>query len=249
VYFPNRVTKSLSKKKPARRVRRALPARELQICRRLRKIRELHRLTQQEFAAEVGIKRPRLASYEECRAPVRFDLALRICRQYVVSEKWLATGEGDWRLVMDLGNEAVVARIPADMNYGEAYDLYLAKRYEVICSEQAGNLRIMLRPGDPLVFYKNLFFMLLERWNSFLAPEEMVKLFSHLAEVGLEIVTFRVQRGSMPELVKGTSADLPQAAAPETATAMAARIKSELENLERTLAPEVTKKKKALREP
>ena len=60
----------------------SLPLREREICARLREARIGLRLTQEEFANQVGIERERLASYEDARAPLRTELALRICQQF-----------------------------------------------------------------------------------------------------------------------------------------------------------------------
>ena len=188
-----------------KRTRKPLPDRELQICRRLRQVRELLRLAQEEFAAEVGINRQRLASYEEGRAALRFDLALRICRQFIISEKWLATGKGDMRLVMDLTGEGL--HVPADSSFGKAYDGYLAQRYEAIYRQQGESLRINLKAGDPRTFYKNLLLMLLDRWRSMLSPEEMTTLFSYLVNMGLDIVGIRVRDGKLPTLVRAQDED------------------------------------------
>lgn len=73
-------------------IRTGLPAKERTVCARLREVRQHLRLTQTEFAAQIGISRERLASYEDARAPLRLDCGLSICRHFLVSEKWLADG-------------------------------------------------------------------------------------------------------------------------------------------------------------
>src|SRR4051794_16855259 len=92
--------------------RKDLPKRESEICSRLRAARESLSVSQEEFARQVGITRQRLASYEEMRAPLRADLALRICRQFILSEHWLATGEGGMRQCLDLISEPIAYQLP-----------------------------------------------------------------------------------------------------------------------------------------
>lgn len=180
--------------------RRALPARELQVSERLRESRDRLRLSQSEFAAQVGINRQRLASYEEGRAPLRFDLALRICRQFIISEQWLATGEGDARAVMDLGAERLVSRIPADTSFAKAYDDYLGERYSQLVIENDGSLRLSIHPGDNFPYIKNLFLFMVERWSSLLREDEIAIFLMQLINVGVEIVRVRVQTGKLPDL-------------------------------------------------
>lgn len=60
---------------------------------RIKMIRIDHKLTQQEFADRIGIKRNTVASYEIGRgAPIDAVLEL-ICREFKVNRKWLETGE------------------------------------------------------------------------------------------------------------------------------------------------------------
>ena len=68
-------------------------SRQDQICLRLKEVRELLGVSLSTFAEGVSISKDRLASYEQCRAPLRVELALRLCRRWVISEEWLATGE------------------------------------------------------------------------------------------------------------------------------------------------------------
>lgn len=70
-----------------------LSQRETGICLRLKQARDIAEVTQEKLAAIVKVPRDRLSSYEKCRTPLRCDLALRICRQLIISEEWLATGQ------------------------------------------------------------------------------------------------------------------------------------------------------------
>lgn len=62
---------------------------------RIRKLRRMLDLTQQEFADRIGIKRNTVANYEVGRnEPVDSVISL-ICREFHVREEWLRTGEGE----------------------------------------------------------------------------------------------------------------------------------------------------------
>lgn len=62
---------------------------------RLKKLREVLNLSQQEFANRIGVKRGAIANYEVGRnTPVDAVFSL-ICREFNVREEWLRTGEGE----------------------------------------------------------------------------------------------------------------------------------------------------------
>lgn len=77
---------------------------------RIRRLRKDKKLTQQEFADRLGIKRTTIANYESGRnEPVDSVIAL-ICSKFAVDETWLRTGEGDDPYVK-LSRQAEIARI------------------------------------------------------------------------------------------------------------------------------------------
>ena len=62
---------------------------------RLKELRKMLGLTQQEFADRLGIKRNAVTNYEVGRnAPADMVVSL-ICREFNVSEEWLRTGKGE----------------------------------------------------------------------------------------------------------------------------------------------------------
>lgn len=81
---------------PLRRVTRQksqLPSREIEICLRVKEARLRLHLDQSTVAERIGLRSHAISNIEKCRAPVRFDLGLRLCRELIVSEEWLATGK------------------------------------------------------------------------------------------------------------------------------------------------------------
>ena len=68
---------------------------------RLKLLRKSLKLTQEEFAARIGIKRNSYANYEIGRNRPIDAVIFSICREYCVSETWLRTGEGEMFVPFD----------------------------------------------------------------------------------------------------------------------------------------------------
>lgn len=62
---------------------------------RIKELRKVLGLTQQEFSDKIGVKRNTIAQYESGRnSPIDAVISL-ICREFNVNEEWLRTGEGE----------------------------------------------------------------------------------------------------------------------------------------------------------
>lgn len=61
---------------------------------RLKELRKAEKLTQQEFADKLGIKRSTISNYDIGRSEPSKSVISLICRTFSVSETWLRTGEG-----------------------------------------------------------------------------------------------------------------------------------------------------------
>lgn len=61
---------------------------------RIKKLRKFLKLTQQEFADRIGIKRGAIANYEVGRNEPADSVISLICREYSVDENWLRFGTG-----------------------------------------------------------------------------------------------------------------------------------------------------------
>ena len=184
---------------------KAIANREQAVCVRLRQCREALKLSQEEFAAQVGISRGRLASYEEKRAPLRADLGLRICHQFILSEEWLATGKGSMRACLDLLLDPMVHHLPVDAPFGEIYDNHLASLVSKIRQQVGGDLRVLPQPGDSYERMENLLLFCLFRWlreypTTAKLPEQFGSaLCACLIARGHDFTEFSVGNGKLPE--------------------------------------------------
>lgn len=61
---------------------------------RIKRIRKLSNLTQQEFADKIKVKRNTVATYEMGRSIPSDSAIALICREFNVNENWLRNGEG-----------------------------------------------------------------------------------------------------------------------------------------------------------
>ena len=146
--------------------------RQDQICRRLKELREdVLEVSLSAFAREIGITKERLASYEQCRAPLRADLALRMCRRWIISEEYLATGkftayeeaarkrgissvppplaEVAKRQCVDLWSEPEWKVAPPGALFSEVYDQHLATKYRALVAKHFYGGRIAFSDDVP----------------------------------------------------------------------------------------------------
>lgn len=97
---------------------------------RIKMIRNNAKLTQQDFADRIGIKRNTVALYESGNCGVSDAVIKLICREFSVHEHWLRTGEGE---MYDLPEDRTAA-IVADLldRSSPTYDLILnvLERYQ-----------------------------------------------------------------------------------------------------------------------
>lgn len=83
---------------------------------RMKLLRHTLKLTQQEFADRIGIKRGALANYEVGRnEPIDAVVSL-ICREFQVSELWLRTGEGE--MFLPQTEDEALARFMGEAAFG-----------------------------------------------------------------------------------------------------------------------------------
>ena len=76
---------------------------------RLKILRKSLKLTQQEFADRIGIKRNSLANYEIGRNTPIDAIVVSICREFNVNEDWLRTGNSE--MFLTTNRNADIARL------------------------------------------------------------------------------------------------------------------------------------------
>jgi DNA-binding XRE family transcriptional regulator len=171
-----------------------------EIANRLRQAREGLEATQTEFAGQISISRDRLASYEDGRAVLRCDVALRVCRQFFVSEFWLATGAAneeqsqaqrtvafsdlDARLTMALAVEPAALACPPGYSFADGFDPFLRQSYARLAAEQHGFPRIKPLPSDGKEYFKNALDCMMEFWRRGLSPQQWEPFFSSWVSQG-----------------------------------------------------------------
>lgn len=80
---------------------------------RIKELRKALKLTQQEFADKLNIKRGAIANYEIGRNdPIDAVISL-ICKEFNVNEEWLRTGQGE--MFKELPEEDEVAAYVSDL--------------------------------------------------------------------------------------------------------------------------------------
>jgi transcriptional regulator with XRE-family HTH domain len=143
----------------------ALPKREREVCLRLKELRERLGFSQEAVSRIVGIKRSRWLNYERLRSPLRCDIALRICRELIVSEEWLATGKYEaaesvtrakgaemgriyFRQCVDLQSDSTALHITPGSLFSVAWSEALNARYAELVASYSHHPRIVLRDSD-----------------------------------------------------------------------------------------------------
>ena len=178
-----------------------LPIRELEIGRRLREIRERLSITHADCSRRLGVPRTTFVNYEVGKAPLWCEIGLRFCREFLVSEEWLATGNfsameaesvargliqpGDslnkelrdifLRQTVDLHSDPVSRMVPPGALFSEAYDTILALRYRALVAEYYYWPRIVLSDHEGPEIQDRLIEALLAKWRVLL-PNESVRL-------------------------------------------------------------------------
>lgn len=85
---------------------------------RIKELRTVLRLTQQQLADSLGIKRNTIAKYETGRGDPIDAVVSLICKTYNVNEKWLRTGEGP--MFLDYSRDQQIMDFVADAMRGES---------------------------------------------------------------------------------------------------------------------------------
>lgn len=104
---------------------------EVQICARVKQFREAGALSQSLFAEALDISRDKLASIEYGRSPLRFGVGKILCRQFNISQAWLAEGLGNPHPQIEFAEE-VERSIPQKTLFSRAFAEYLLPKLSII---------------------------------------------------------------------------------------------------------------------
>ena len=179
---------------------RVLSERELKIGLRLKEAREVLRFSQREFADKIGIKRARLASYEEGRVPLRWEVALRICHRFQISEHWLAASPSKamgWigehvpfgntivRAAMFLPSDPILEKLKPGALFSESYDSVLKLEYWKLLGQSARTwLRFDFSNADDPEQLRTAMDAALTRWFSMIPAKERLRFCKRIMECG-----------------------------------------------------------------
>ena len=87
------------------------------LSKRLVKIRETLKISQDELGTKVGISRFSVSNYESGKRNITERVIKDICREFDVNEEWLRTGEGEMFVELPEGTE--LGKYIADVIGGE----------------------------------------------------------------------------------------------------------------------------------
>ena len=150
---------------------------------RLRQIRARLDLSQSSAALELCISRERLANYEDGRTPLKVEVGLDACTTFIMSEKWLATGEGDPRMSMNLRGDPIARTVKAGSFFATAYKEVLAPRYQQRWEENPFQIRFGNFGSS--IFYDRLVMQeFVATWFFLLQGGRMEELMHKLVETG-----------------------------------------------------------------
>ena len=87
------------------------------LSKRLVKIRETLKISQDELGTKIGISRFSVSNYESGKRNITERVIKDICREFDVNEEWLRTGEGEMFVELPEGTE--LGKYIADVIGGE----------------------------------------------------------------------------------------------------------------------------------
>jgi len=175
------------------------PPSELAIRQRLRVARERLGLTHKECADQLGIPRTTLINYECGRARLQCGIALLFCRQFIISEEWLATGAYEalraaakekglsgteifeqelaffFRQCVDLHSECAAQGIAVRGSLGDIYPHVLAPIYRRLAVQFFHQPLVTFRDTDSPKLVQNYVNVLLARWLRLLDNESAAR--------------------------------------------------------------------------
>jgi transcriptional regulator with XRE-family HTH domain len=101
--------------------RKPLPSTEVEICRRVRLVREAARFSRPVFGRFLGLDSSKVSNIEHCRIALDYITGNSLCRIFRVSAAWLVTGNGRPTEVLIDSVYAPIAGASPRTAFSEAY--------------------------------------------------------------------------------------------------------------------------------
>ncbi len=114
---------------------------QIAVGKRISQERKALGVSQKELAEWIGITKSRLAHYEEGRGCLRCGIALKICQHLIISEKWLATGEGEKDQCAGVGS--LLPEKHESKSFAENYHAIIEPIYVEIMGKTEGDIRFL----------------------------------------------------------------------------------------------------------
>lgn len=84
-------------------------------------------LSQSQLAEKLGVNRERIASYEQGRAPLRWDLAIIFCAKMDVNELWLFNGVGLMHGAVKPNVGELLFKVPISLPFSRVFEEHLSE--------------------------------------------------------------------------------------------------------------------------
>lgn len=115
---------------------------------RIKEVRKTEKLTQQEFADRLNLKRNTVGSYEVNVVDPSDRTIKDICDKFGIREEWLRTGEGEMRLGEDAQSEQVAAFL-ADLTKDDS-DTFKKRFVEMLAGLSPADWELLERMAEKL---------------------------------------------------------------------------------------------------
>lgn len=98
---------------------------------RIKEIRKNLNLSQEEFAARLGITGSGLSNIENGKRKLTEQMILSICREFNIDENWLRTGEGGEEAMFIESNDSIIEKISSELPLDELSKVILKTYVEM----------------------------------------------------------------------------------------------------------------------
>ncbi|MDF7808711.1 helix-turn-helix transcriptional regulator [Pontiellaceae bacterium B12219] len=124
----------------------------LDVAKRIKKVRDFLGFTQPDFAIPLGISRSKLANLETGRTVLSFGMAVQMARVFIISEWWLATGEGSLRSYQNWTSIPELVNVDQSRSFLDVFRDYFGV---FLAKEQSPSLRQDFFENIEMVLYQD----------------------------------------------------------------------------------------------